>query len=64
MDGCEDKAIQSMSEELRAVPGTQKCSNRVHLTAGPVSRSKCKAGCNGRNPKKMILTPWIEDARF
>lgn len=22
MDGCEDKAIQSMREELRAVPGT------------------------------------------
>ena len=42
---------------LRSVPGTQKCSNHVRLTAGPVSRSKRKAGCTWQEPHEDDIDP-------
>ena len=47
---------------LRAVPGTQKCSNSVRLTAGLLVGPSAKLGACGRHPMKMILTPWVEES--
>lgn len=47
---------------LRAVPGTQKCSNCVRLTAGLLVGPSAKLGAYGRHPMRMILTLWVEES--